>query len=79
MDPIYHSGRADIDGFDATYSFQYHQYRMDIEKAVSVTMFAGKEVRITLYKMAIYAEGGHFDWHTDPTSSENHQHHLGWR
>ncbi|KAG1735486.1 hypothetical protein EDD22DRAFT_787695, partial [Suillus occidentalis] len=35
-------------------------------------MFVGKSVTLKLYKLAIYGEGGHFDWHRDSTHSDAH-------
>lgn len=35
-------------------------------------MFVGKKLKIKLYKLAIYGEGGHFDWHRDSTHSDAH-------
>jgi hypothetical protein len=35
-------------------------------------MFVGKNVTLKLYKLAIYGEGGHFDWHRDSTHSDAH-------
>jgi len=39
---------------------------------VTDTMFIGKSVKLKFYKLAVYEEGGHFDWHMDTTHSDQH-------
>ncbi|KAG1727158.1 uncharacterized protein EDB91DRAFT_1253988 [Suillus paluster] len=44
----------------------------DISEMISRAMFVGKKAVFKLYKLAIYGEGGHFDWHRDSTHSDAH-------
>jgi hypothetical protein len=71
MDPAYRSGR-EILAANIDIERSCHLYLDQIKRAISATMFVGREIRTKLYKMAIYTEGGHFDWHMDTTHSENH-------
>lgn len=45
-----------------------------IQKVLKGTLFVGKGRWPTLkpYKLAVYQQGGHFDWHRDTTHGDNH-------
>jgi hypothetical protein len=77
MDEGYHSGReihaADIQMAPGEkWVPGPGQFLRSIETNVSTTMFAGRKAVPKLYKLAIYKEGGHFDWHMDSTHSDQH-------
>jgi hypothetical protein len=44
----------------------------DIQKEVSAAMFVRRKVQLKLYKLVVYTDGGHFDFHMDSTHSDNH-------
>lgn len=46
----------------------------DIKKVLKGTLFVGKGrwPTLKLYKLAVYQQGGHFDWHRDTTHGDNH-------
>jgi hypothetical protein len=44
----------------------------EIQKEISATMFVRRKVQVKLYKLVIYTDGGHFDFHRDSTHSDNH-------
>jgi hypothetical protein len=72
MDENYRSGR-EIQGADIELVPDWTMNIVhDIEAKVSATMFAGRTAIPKLYKLAIYKEGGHFDWHMDSTHSDEH-------
>lgn len=35
-------------------------------------MFPGREVDVKLFKLAVYKDGRHFDWHMDSTRNDKH-------
>jgi hypothetical protein len=39
---------------------------------IGPTMFLGRQVKFKLYKLVIYKDGGHLDWHMDSTRSDSH-------
>jgi len=43
-----------------------------LAEEISGNMFIGKSVELKFYKLAVYEEGGHFDWHMDSTHSDQH-------
>ncbi|KAG1881171.1 hypothetical protein F4604DRAFT_1746875 [Suillus subluteus] len=51
---------------------QYELFVDYIQDELRTSMFVGKSVALKLYKLAIYGEGGHFDWHRDSTHSDAH-------
>jgi hypothetical protein len=51
---------------------RYGSFLSDIREELQTTMFTGKSVFLKFYKLAIYGEGGHFDWHRDSTHSDAH-------
>ncbi|OJA11755.1 hypothetical protein AZE42_06318 [Rhizopogon vesiculosus] len=72
MDPSYRRGtelKADDISFSSLYKQGITKY---LEKELAPAMFVGKKLKIELYKLAIYEEGGHFDWHRDSTHSDAH-------
>jgi hypothetical protein len=72
MDENYRSGR-EIQGADIELVPDWTMNIVrDIEAKVSATMFAARTAVPKLYKLAIYKEGGHFDWHMDSTHSDEH-------
>ncbi|KAK0458233.1 uncharacterized protein EV420DRAFT_1682270 [Desarmillaria tabescens] len=76
-DPAYRDGR-EIRGKDITcpsksdYTASLHFLLLDLKTVLEATLFVGKEVDVRLYKLAMYDEGGHFDWHRDSTHGKNH-------
>ena len=70
MDETYRRGR-EISGADVTFP-GYNMFLSEIQSVVSAALFVPRNVTVKLYKLAIYREGGHFDWHRDTTHSDNH-------
>ncbi|KAJ8595194.1 hypothetical protein M405DRAFT_695628, partial [Rhizopogon salebrosus TDB-379] len=71
MDTSYRRGaelKADDLGFLSSYNYIINCIAHELAPA----MFVGKKIQIKLYKLAIYEEGGHFDWHRDSTHSDAH-------
>ena len=76
MDETYRRGR-EISGADVILSDKdgyrgYNIFLSEIQNVVSAALFVPRNVTVKLYKLAIYREGGHFDWHRDTTHSDNH-------
>ena len=69
LDPSYRSGR-EIQGENIT--FQSSNVGEEVLRDVQGIMFPGREVNAKLYKLAVYQDGGHFDWHMDSTHSDKH-------
>ncbi|KAF9030947.1 hypothetical protein BDZ89DRAFT_640607 [Hymenopellis radicata] len=46
----------------------------EITPVLNQTLFVGRnrKAELKLYKLAIYKEGGHFDWHRDSTHGDDH-------
>ncbi|KAF8917406.1 hypothetical protein CPB85DRAFT_1250218 [Mucidula mucida] len=46
----------------------------EITPVLNQTLFVGRnrKAEVKLYKLAVYKEGGHFDWHRDTTHGDNH-------
>ncbi|KAG1876414.1 hypothetical protein DFJ58DRAFT_740692 [Suillus subalutaceus] len=77
MDPTYRRGtelKADELAFSlqGDETSQYELFVDYIQDELRTSMFVGKSVTLKLYKLAIYGEGGHFDWHRDSTHSDAH-------
>lgn len=72
-DDAYRRGR-EISAADIHFEsiWNYNQFISDIEGIVSATMFVGRDAKLKFYKLAIYTDGGHFDWHMDSTHSDKH-------
>jgi len=68
MDPSYRRG-TELKAGDVSFSSSFTKY---LEDELAPVMFIGKKLKITLYKLAVYEEGGHFDWHRDSTHSDAH-------
>ncbi|KAG0700949.1 hypothetical protein DFH29DRAFT_1080375 [Suillus ampliporus] len=77
MDPSYRHG-TELKADELTLTLQRHgsndyaRIVNNIQDELSTAMFVGKKVVLKLYKLAIYGEGGHFDWHRDSTHSDAH-------
>jgi hypothetical protein len=71
MDETYRRGR-EIPAAQIELSKEVKGFLVAIKKHVSVAMFIRRQVQLKLYKLAIYTDGGHFDWHMDSTHSDNH-------
>ena len=75
MDETYRRGR-EISGADVTFCeddrYNYDSFLSAIKSVVSAALFVPRNVKVKLYKLAIYREGGHFDWHKDTTHSDKH-------
>jgi hypothetical protein len=69
LDAMYHNGR-EISGADI--KLDDKTLIIDLECAVSATMFVGRIVKMKLYKLAIFEPGGHFNGHMDSTHSDEH-------
>ncbi|KAG1857494.1 hypothetical protein F4604DRAFT_1589894, partial [Suillus subluteus] len=52
--------------------FEYEKFVRHVQDELQTSMFVGKIVSLKLYKLAVYGEGGHFDWHRDSTHSDAH-------
>ncbi|KAG2741092.1 hypothetical protein P692DRAFT_20840250 [Suillus brevipes Sb2] len=79
IDPTYRNGtelKADELAFGLKENWElrcrYGWFLSDIREQLQATMFVGKNVFFKFYKLAIYGEGGHFDWHRDSTHSDAH-------
>ncbi|OAX36615.1 hypothetical protein K503DRAFT_647089, partial [Rhizopogon vinicolor AM-OR11-026] len=70
MDPSYRRG-TELKADDISFSNKQDITKY-LEKELAPAMFVGKKLKIELYKLAIYEEGGHFDWHRDSTHSDAH-------
>ena len=69
LDPTYRDGKE----IPAQNIALANEYFSEIsEDDISAAMFLGKTVNVKLYKLAVYEEGGHFDWHMDSTHSDQH-------
>ncbi|KAJ8586130.1 hypothetical protein M405DRAFT_772039, partial [Rhizopogon salebrosus TDB-379] len=79
MDPTYRRG-TELRASDLSFLNSKKDAKEDlgkciierIQKDLAPAMFIGKKLQIKLYKLAIYGEGGHFDWHRDSTHSDAH-------
>ncbi|KAJ8595151.1 hypothetical protein M405DRAFT_701889, partial [Rhizopogon salebrosus TDB-379] len=72
IDPSYRNGTK-LKAKDLTFSSDENDCVFDyIQHNLASSMFIGKQIRIKLYKLVIYGEGGHFDWHRDSTHSNAH-------
>ena len=71
MDEAYRRGK-EIPASKIEFSDQIKRFLANIAKDVSAAMFIRRQVQLKLYKLAIYTEGGHFDWHMDSTHGDNH-------
>jgi hypothetical protein len=67
LDPSYRNGR-EIPAADIEFGNIENQVLFDVQRF----MFPGREVKLKLYKLAVYESGGHFDWHMDTTHSDKH-------
>ncbi|KAG2142751.1 uncharacterized protein EDB93DRAFT_1088675 [Suillus bovinus] len=77
MDPTYRNGtelKVDEIAFRLPEDKKslYETFVNSIEGELYTSMFVGKSVSLKFYKLAIYGEGGHFDWHRDSTHSDAH-------
>jgi hypothetical protein len=70
LDPAYRNGK-EIPAQNISIPNDY-KFCGSSEDEISVTMFIGKTVRLKFYKLAVYEEGGHFDWHRDTTHNDQH-------
>ncbi|KAJ7193826.1 hypothetical protein GGX14DRAFT_405192 [Mycena pura] len=70
LDPEYRNGREVVAADVELGSFPEN----DINEAIQKALFPGesRKVSLSLYKLAIYEKGGHFDWHRDTTHSDDH-------
>ena len=72
LDPTYRNGKEiPAQNIDITEQ-AYRYFSRTSEDEISAAMFVGKTVKLKLYKLAVYEEGGHFDWHMDSTHSDRH-------
>jgi hypothetical protein len=71
IDPSYRNG-TEIKADDLTFSDHHEKLINLLKQDLARTMFVGKKLRVNLYKLAIYGEEGHFDWHRDSTHSDAH-------
>jgi hypothetical protein len=77
MDPAYRRG-TELKADELAFSSQgdrdteYKMFVRHIQRELRTSMFVGKHVALKLYKLAIYEEGGHFDWHRDSTHNDAH-------
>ncbi|KAG2137084.1 hypothetical protein DEU56DRAFT_804881 [Suillus clintonianus] len=77
MDPTYRHGtelKSDELAFvlKGHKQSRYQDFVINIQEELRKSMFVGKKVVLKFYKLAIYGEGGHFDWHRDSTHSDAH-------
>ncbi|KAG2073387.1 hypothetical protein BDR04DRAFT_956340, partial [Suillus decipiens] len=79
MDPTYRHGtelKADELAFgvkeDRDLRSDLKHFKSHVQNELRTSMFVGKNVTVKLYKLAIYGEGGHFDWHRDSTHNDAH-------
>ncbi|KAJ7193827.1 hypothetical protein GGX14DRAFT_701046 [Mycena pura] len=70
LDPEYRNGREVVAANVELGNFPEN----DINEAIQKALFPGelRKVSLSLYKLAIYEKGGHFDWHRDTTHSDDH-------
>jgi len=69
LDPSYRHGKEiQAQKIDDT----HYYFSRCSEDEISAAMFVGKTVNVKFYKLAVYEEGGHFDWHMDTTHSDQH-------
>ncbi|SJL15531.1 uncharacterized protein ARMOST_19031 [Armillaria ostoyae] len=75
-DPTYRNGyEVNADDIKCPPGYQYQSFdriRSGLKDTLRATLFVGKEVEVRLYKLALYDEGGHFDWHRDSTHGDDH-------
>ena len=73
VDETYRRGH-EVTGADIGFpdKYQYDRFKSQLERLVSATLFVPRQAKVKLYKLAIYREGGHFDWHVDTTHSDSH-------
>ena len=69
-DEAYRRGR-EIPAADIQFG-GYSPFVGHIGETVSAAMFVGRSAELKLYKLAVYTDGGHFDWHMDSTHSDEH-------
>ncbi|KAJ7640709.1 hypothetical protein DFH06DRAFT_1477660 [Mycena polygramma] len=70
LDPEYRNGREIVAADIVLGTFPEEKITEEVAKA----LFPGdsRTVSLSLYKLAIYEKGGHFDWHRDTTHSDDH-------
>ncbi|OAX33690.1 hypothetical protein K503DRAFT_504095 [Rhizopogon vinicolor AM-OR11-026] len=72
IDPSYRNG-TELKANELTFDEEEHRYIVSFMRGtLTSTMFVGKRLQVKLYKLAIYGEGGHFNWHRDSTHSDAH-------
>ncbi|OJA11416.1 hypothetical protein AZE42_05746 [Rhizopogon vesiculosus] len=72
IDPSYRNG-TELKANELTFGEEEHRYIASFMRGtLTSTMFVGKRLQVKLYKLAIYGEGGHFNWHRDSTHSDAH-------
>ena len=73
VDVTYRCGH-EVTAADITFPAEYlhKSFTSDLENSVSKTLFVARQAKVKLYKLTIYREGGHFDWHVDTTHSDSH-------
>jgi hypothetical protein len=73
LDPTYRHGKEiPSQKMAITTKQTYRCFSGTSEDEISAAMFVGKTVKLKFYKLAVYEEGGHFDWHMDSTHSDHH-------
>ena len=73
LDPAYRSGKEiSAQKMEVISESSYRYFCYISEDEIAAAMFAGKTVKLKFYKLAVYEEGGHFDWHMDTTHSDQH-------
>ena len=70
VDETYRRGK-EIPGADIGIAYA-NAFNGQIQREISHKMFKGRWVNIKLHKLAVYEEGGHFDWHMDSTHNDGH-------
>ncbi|KAJ7193851.1 hypothetical protein GGX14DRAFT_527738, partial [Mycena pura] len=72
LDPEYRNGR-EVVAADVEFKLGEVPEKV-INEAIQKDLFPGesRKVSLSLYKLAIYEKGGHFDWHRDTTHSDDH-------
>jgi len=71
LDPTYRNGK-EISGQNTDIITSKSHFCGSSAIEISNAMFVGKSVELKFYKLAVYEEGGHFDWHMDSTHSDQH-------
>ncbi|KAG2357222.1 hypothetical protein BDR07DRAFT_1339074 [Suillus spraguei] len=79
MDPAYRHG-TELKANELTFCVKENRelrsylkhFKSHVQNELRKSMFVGKIVTLKLYKLAIYGEGGHFDWHRDSTHNNAH-------